>query len=79
MALSKEQIRSLLGMISRTEQDSVECDACFDHLAEFAETELAGQEIPGALRAIENHLEQCACCRDEYQALIEGLRAIEED
>lgn len=79
MVLSKEKISALLGMISTSQEDSMDCDGCFDHLAEFADTELAGREIPTALRAVEAHLHQCACCKVEYQALLNALRAIDQD
>ncbi len=77
MPLSNEQIASLLGMINTAEQDDIDCDGCFEHLAQFAETRLANQDIPDALRTVEIHLRQCACCKDEYNALLEGLRVLE--
>lgn len=79
MTLSNEQISVLLGMISTTKEDSIDCDGCFDQLAEFADAELAGRDIPDALLAVETHLNQCVCCKDEYQALLDGLRGIDND
>ncbi len=78
MALSKEQISSLLQMVSAATEDTVDCDGCFDHMAEFADTELKGRETPEALRAVENHLRQCTCCKDEYQTLLEGLKGMND-
>ena len=79
MPLSTEQLSTLLGMITTSEPDSLDCDGCSEHLAEFAEAELTSREIPEAIRTVEIHLRQCACCKDEYNALLEGLRALEED
>ena len=79
MPLAAEQISSLLGMIAASEPDSLDCDGCFARVAEFAEAELLSLDIPDAVRAVETHLKQCPCCRDEYNALLEGLRALEED
>lgn len=76
MALSKEQIDNLLGMISSAKSDTLDCDGCFDHLAEFAQIHLESREIPDALAAVETHVEQCKCCNDEFNVLLEGLRAI---
>ena len=76
MTLSKEQISKLLGMITSATDDSIDCDGCFDHLAEFADAELSGREIPDALKAVEVHLSQCGCCQDEYEALLTGLQEI---
>ena len=78
MALTNDQIASLLNMIEVTEPDDIDCEGCFEDLAEFAETELNNQEIPDALKSVEGHLKQCTCCKDEYRALLEGLRALED-
>ena len=78
MPLSKEQVASLIGMVASGEPDELDCDGCFEQLAVFAETQLTSREIPEALLAIETHLQQCACCQDEFNALMEGLRALEE-
>ena len=77
MALSNEQITTLLSMISSADSDEMDCDGCLDHLAEFAEAELANREVPEAVKTVERHLQQCVCCKDEYNALLEGLRELE--
>lgn len=77
MALSNEQITALIDMISTTESDEVDCDGCLEHLAEFAEAELSNQEVSEAIKTVKRHLEQCRCCQDEYNALLEGLRELE--
>ena len=66
-------------MISSAQADSLDCDGCYDQLAEFADAQLAGRELPDALKAVESHLHQCCCCKDEYKALLEGLREIQKD
>lgn len=76
MPLSKKEVATLLGMVAGTETDTMDCDGCFQHMAEFAELELAGREIPDALKAIQRHLEQCPCCKDEFSALVVGLNAL---
>ena len=77
MSLSNEPISDLLKQVVTTESDELDCDGCFVQLAEFAERELANLAIPAALKAVESHLEQCTCCKDEYDPLLEGLRALE--
>lgn len=77
MSLSKEQTESLLAMIATSKEDSLDCDGCFEHLAEFVEHELASREIPEALALVARHLDQCACCNDEHNALLEALRSLD--
>ncbi|MEM6366135.1 MAG: hypothetical protein AAF745_17020 [Planctomycetota bacterium] len=77
MPISHDQTESLLRLVSSSKPDEIDCDGCFDHLAEFVEHELLGQEIPDALIKVQRHLEQCACCNDEHAALLDGLRTLE--
>lgn len=79
MSMTHEQIAALLQQVADSRPDPTDCDGCFDLMAEFADLKLAGQEIPAALQAVETHLEQCFCCKDEYRALCEALRAAEEE
>ena len=79
MSLSPEQISTLLSMIASSESDEMDCDGCFEHLAEFAEIELTDRGIPEAMRAIRTHLEQCPCCHDEFNALMEALNSLQDN
>lgn len=79
MSLSRKQIEKLLGMVSDTEPDALDCDGCYEQLAEFAEAQLTTRELPDALKAVETHLRQCGCCQDEYNTLLEGLRMLQDE
>lgn len=73
MNITDEQVQALLGMLSLTREVETDCDHCLKHMAEFAETTLAGKSIPEGLRCIEEHLERCGECREEFEALKEAL------
>lgn len=75
--LSKDQVKSLVGLIATTQADKINCDECFGQIGEFAEYALEGRELPDGMRAIQVHLEQCPCCKDEYEALLLALRELE--
>ena len=74
MALEKEQVLSFVASVARTRDTEMDCDACLAGMAEFAETQLAGLEVPDALHRIQEHLEVCPECSEEYETLIEVLR-----
>ncbi|GAB5406417.1 MAG: hypothetical protein Aurels2KO_46480 [Aureliella sp.] len=78
MPLSKNEVDKLLSMVICVQPDTIDCDECYKHLAEYAELELAGLAVPDALKAIGRHLEQCACCRDELDALIVGIEDLDD-
>ena len=79
MALTQNQINSLMDMVITTEPDQTDCDGCLGQLAEFADIHLSTKEVPEAMKVIQRHLEQCLCCKDEFNALLKGLEAIEMD
>ncbi len=76
--LTRERLRGILTAIFTAEPEEIGCDECFAELDRFAETVLAGLEVPEALRRVEAHLRRCRDCREEYEALLAALRAMEE-
>lgn len=79
MPLTSAQIDKLLLLVSNIQDDKLDCDGCFEQIAEFADTELTGRPLREALLAVRTHLECCPCCADEYQALLAALEGMEED
>jgi len=74
MPLDRRQIDRLLGFVADTCEDEIACDDCLAGMAAFAERELAGVEIPEALRRTETHLATCSECAEEYALLVAVLR-----
>ena len=77
MSLSREEIAELLRFIGLTRDEEVDCERCLALVAEFAERELAGRSVPAALEAVAHHLSICAECCEEYEALLEALKALD--
>ena len=57
-----------------TREDELDCDECLSGMAEFAETQLVGADVPAALERIQAHLLICPECAEEYELLLEVLR-----
>lgn len=74
--LNKDQVQTLVGLIVTTEPDGMTCDDCFGQIGEFAEYALDGRELSDGMEVIQRHLEQCPCCKGEYEALIEALQEV---
>lgn len=79
MTLSFEQIKSLLSIVAITSDDSLECDDCFSHVAQFAETTLSGVGLSESMELVRNHLVNCPCCKDEFEALLAAMSEVEEE
>lgn len=61
-----------------TREVEIGCDECLDHVAAYAEAHLTGLPVHGALSLVEEHLAICEECREEFEALLEALRAVED-
>ena len=75
--LSVEQIQTLVSLISTAESDEISCEDCFGQVGQYAELALSGRELSEGMQIIQRHLEQCPCCRGEYEALLDALKEIE--
>jgi hypothetical protein len=69
MLLNQEKIRLLLGALELTKEVEVDCDECFDSMAEFAESCISGETVPQALILIHNHIQICPDCAEEFNIL----------
>jgi hypothetical protein len=71
-AVLKEMVRVVLS----TRPDEIGCDECLDQLDRFVEMKLAGKDAAQAMPLVQDHLERCRDCREEFEALLEALRAL---
>jgi hypothetical protein len=71
--LTLKEVRDLLKDLLATREVEIGCDDCLMQVASYCETELAGKEIPEALRLVREHLEICTDCYEEYQALLSAM------
>ncbi len=65
----------LLQEILAMHESDVDCECCGDQLERLAEMVAAGQDIKAILPAVQAHLECCADCREEFEALLCIVRA----
>ena len=77
MKITEQQLTFLTSLVSKViEHDTLGCDDCFALLDRFGDAVLAGDPLPPQLEAVRTHLQQCRCCRIEYEALLAALREI---
>jgi uncharacterized protein with PIN domain len=77
MSLSRKEIAELLRLIGLTRDEEMDCERCLAVVAEFAERELAGRSVPDAREAIAHHLSICSECCEEYESLLQALKAMD--
>ena len=67
-------IKDMVQMVAATRPDEIGCDECFEQLDRFAEAVLAGKNAAEAMPLVQDHLNRCGDCREEFEALLTALR-----
>lgn len=75
MKLTKEFLKNLVQAAFKSRPDEIGCDDCFDKLHKFAELKLEGKSPEEAMPLVEDHLNRCGECREEFEVLLEALEA----
>jgi len=76
MKLNIDVLKKILSKLPATHDSEIGCDDCFQQLNEFAELELLGKSPEKAMPLVKEHLNNCGECREEYEALLEGLKEL---
>lgn len=71
-----DRLKKMVRAIVTTRPDEIGCDECFEQLDSFVEIRLAGNEIPEAMRLVQDHLERCDDCHEEFEALLAAMGAL---
>jgi hypothetical protein len=69
----REIIRQLVLGIITAHPDEIDCGECFELLDRFAEMTLSGVKAANVLPLVQDHLERCDDCREEFAALLAAL------
>lgn len=73
--LSPTQAKAMVQMIGKTQEVELSCDEVHRLLGQFAEMALRGEDTANLLPLVNQHLETCPDCREEYDALMQILQA----
>ncbi len=77
MKIEQETLIKVVNAISMTKNNEIGCDDCFEEIDQFVEMLRSGGEPEKIMPLVQNHLETCLCCKEELQALISALDAVE--
>jgi len=62
--------------IASTRSDEINCGECFEKIGRYVELVRDGKAAENLMPLVNEHLERCHDCREEYEALLEALREI---
>ena len=70
---SPETLKNLVRQVERTRDVEYACEEVHRLLDQFAEAVMRGEDASRLMPLVEQHLEMCPDCREEYEALIRIL------
>ena len=73
MTLGDEEYRELARALLATRPEEIDCDQWLDRVGLYLDLIEAGRPIPESLRSVEEHLNLCPDCAEEYAAMREAL------
>jgi hypothetical protein len=76
MKLSSEVIRKMMRSVESTRDEELTCGHCYEELDHFIEMKLEGKNAVEAMPLVEEHLNRCQACREEYEVLLEAIKAM---
>jgi hypothetical protein len=71
---SQEVLKAMLQKVSRTQEIELTCGEVFDLLGQYAERSANGEDVAEIMPLVKQHLEMCADCREEFEALLRVLQ-----
>jgi len=77
LTLDLDTLKQMAREIITTRPDEIGCDECFEQLDRFVEMTLAGKNAAEAMPLVQDHLERCHDCHEEFEALLAALRGLE--
>jgi hypothetical protein len=73
-----EYFKVLVREIAEAREVEIGCDECFEQLDRFVEMRLSSMDPAQAMPLVQEHLEICGECREEFEAFMAALRATGE-
>jgi hypothetical protein len=77
--IQTQKLKDLVRRVMTTRHVEVDCEGCYEQLDQFVEMKLEGKEVSQAMPLVQNHLDRCGGCCEEYEALLEALQALDDD
>ena len=74
--MDADRLKEMARGIMTTRPDEIGCDECFQQVDRFVDMVLDGKNATEAMPLVQDHLNRCQDCREEYEALLEALRAV---
>ena len=76
-AVDVQLIKDMVRELVTTRPDEMDCPECFEHMDRFADLLVSGEDVTLVMPKLQEHLERCAFCNEEFQALLTAVRQLD--
>lgn len=73
-----EQAAMMIRGILTADGEALGCEECFELLDRCADLIEAGQDLADVFPEVKKHLNDCECCKEEFEALLTALEAVQQ-
>jgi hypothetical protein len=74
--LDPATLKRMVREIAATHEHEIGCEECFQLMDRFVDLKLAGKNAAQAMPLVQEHLDRCDDCREEFEALLAALRGL---
>jgi len=75
MQIPIDKLKTMVRSVARTQEIEYSCDDVYQLLDEFTEAVVQGKDVTQLMPLVQQHLELCPDCREEFEALLRVVRA----
>ena len=75
MQIPVDKLKTMVRGVARTQETESSCDDVYQLLDEFTEAVAQGKDVAKLMPLVQQHIEMCPDCREEFEALLRVVRA----
>ncbi|MGD2104348.1 MAG: hypothetical protein PVJ55_04445 [Anaerolineae bacterium] len=77
MSIESGKLKKMVRNILTTRPDEVGCDECLAEMDRFVDMRLEGKDPSEAMPLVQDHLDRCHNCHEEFEALLDAVRHLQ--
>jgi hypothetical protein len=78
MKIETATLKKVLKTLAITQEEEMTCGECYEEIDQYVEMLREGKTAAEVMPLVKHHITLCPPCREEFEALLEALKAADE-
>lgn len=78
MKIETATLKKVLQTLAITQEEEMTCGECYEEIDQYVEMLREGKTAAEVMPLVKHHITLCPPCREEFEALLEALKAADE-